>query len=162
VSTPCPRFSRQGRKSRSSKKDHQELGTAKGGFMTGMEKRKKTVSRQRASTGVPGLDDVLSGGLPAGHLYLIEGDPGAGKTTVGLQFLMHVAAQGELVLYVTLSESKAELEQGAESHGWSLDGVDIFEFAPTEQYLQPEDQYSHFHPSEVEFHDSRSLRCSRS
>jgi hypothetical protein len=64
------------------------------------------------------------------------------------------ASQGERVLYVTLSESKAELESGAESHGWSLDGVDIYEFAPTEQSLEPEDQYSHFHPSEVEFQDT--------
>ena len=108
----------------------------------------------RACTGVPGLDDVLSGGLPVGHMYLVEGDPGAGKTTLGLQFLMQGAAQGEQVLYVTLSESKAELESGAESHGWSLQGVEIYEFAPTEQSLQPEDQYSHFHPSEVEFQDT--------
>jgi circadian clock protein KaiC len=113
--------------------------------------RQKPVAKPRVCTGVPGLDDVLSGGLPMGHLYLIEGDPGAGKTTVGLQFLMQGAAQGERVLYVTLSESKAELECGAESHGWSLQGVEIYEFAPTEQSLEPEDQYSHFHPSEVEF-----------
>jgi circadian clock protein KaiC len=103
---------------------------------------------------VPGLDDILSGGLPVGHLYLVEGDPGTGKTTVALQFLMNGAAAGERVLYVTLSESKAELEEGAESHGWSLKGVEIFEFAPTEQSLRPEDQYSHFHPSEVEFQDT--------
>jgi circadian clock protein KaiC len=67
---------------------------------------------------------------------------------------MHGAAQGERVLYVTLSESKTELEGGAESHGWSLEGVEIYEFAPTEQSLEPDDQYSHFHPSEVEFQDT--------
>jgi circadian clock protein KaiC len=106
------------------------------------------------STGIVGLDNILSGGLPVGHLYLIEGDPGTGKTTAALQFLMLGAARGEHVLYVTLSESKAELEEGADSHGWSLEGVEIHEFAPTEQSLRPEDQYSHFHPSEVEFQDT--------
>ena len=110
--------------------------------------------KPRAATGIPGLDDVLSGGLPVGHLYLIEGDPGSGKTTAGLQFLIHGAAQGERVLYVTLSESKVELLDGAESHGWPLEGVEIYEFAPTEQSLAPEDQYSHFHPSEVEFQNT--------
>lgn len=122
--------------------------------MSSGDAHQKQPVKLRARTGVPGLDDILNGGLPIGHLYLIEGDPGAGKTTVGLQFLMHGAAQGERVLYVTLSESKSELESGAESHGWSLDGVQIYEFAPTEQNLEPEDQYSHFHPSEVEFQDT--------
>jgi circadian clock protein KaiC len=122
--------------------------------MSSGDARQKRPVKLWARTGVPGLDDVLSGGLPIGHLYLIEGDPGAGKTTIGLQFLMHGAEQGEPVLYVTLSESKAELESGAESHGWSLEGVQIYEFAPTEQNLEPEDQYSHFHPSEVEFQDT--------
>jgi circadian clock protein KaiC len=84
----------------------------------------------------------------------MEGDPGAGKTTLALQFLMHGASQNERVLYVTLSESKAELEEGAASHGWSLCGVEIYEFAPTEADLRPEEQYSHFHPSEVEFQDT--------
>ena len=110
--------------------------------------------KPKATTGVPGLDDVLAGGFPAGHLYLIEGDPGTGKTTIGLQFLMQGAAQGERVLYVTLSESKQEIEEGAESHGWDLQGVEVFQFTPTEQSLRPEDQYSHFHPSEFEFQDT--------
>ena len=114
----------------------------------------KATHELRASTGVPGLDDVLSGGLPTGHLYLIEGDPGTGKTTVGLQFLMNGAAQHERGMYVALSESKTELEQGADSHGWSLDGIEIYEFAPTEKDLKREDQYSHFHPSEMEFQDT--------
>jgi len=117
-------------------------------------KRAALVARERQSTGVPGLDNVLAGGLPSGHLYLIEGTPGTGKTTLGLQFLLHGAAVGERVLYVALSESKLELMEGAESHGWSLDGVEIFEFAPTEDSLRPEDQYSHFHPSEIEFQDT--------
>ena len=74
----------------------------------------------RVSTGIPGLDDILNGGFPRGHLYLIEGDPGTGKTTVALQFLLAGLQQGEQGLYVTLSESKQELEGVAESHGWSL------------------------------------------
>src|SRR5688572_791138 len=122
--------------------------------MSSGDAHQKQPVKLRARTGVPGLDDILNGGLPIGHLYLIEGDPGTGKTTVGLQFLMHGAAQGERVLYVTLSESKTELQEGAESHGWSLDGVDIYEFAPTEESLRTEDQYSHFHPSEIEFQDT--------
>ena len=74
-------------------------------------------------TGVSGLDNILGGGLPQGHLYLIEGDPGTGKTTLALQFLLEGAAQGESVIYVTLSESRRELEQVARSHGWSPDSL---------------------------------------
>ncbi len=108
----------------------------------------------RISTGIAGLDDVLGGGLPEGHFFLVEGVPGTGKTTLGLQFLMEGAQAGEKVLYVTLSESKAEIEKVARSHGWSLAGVTIFEYTPTEDSLRPEDQYSAFHPSEIEFQDT--------
>src|SRR5688572_895167 len=69
-------------------------------------------------TGVPGLDDVLAGGLACGRLFLLEGEPGAGKTTVALQFLMDGAKAAEQSLYVTLSESEEELRQSAASHGW--------------------------------------------
>ena len=72
------------------------------------------------STGIAGLDDVLTGGLPRGHFFLVEGEPGAGKTTLGLQFLMAGKANGESVLYVTLSESEREIQKVARSHGWSL------------------------------------------
>lgn len=109
---------------------------------------------ERVSTGIEGLDDVLNGGFPRGHLFLVEGQPGTGKTTLGLQFLMDGARQGAEVLYVTLSESQKEIEQVARSHRWSLDGVTIFEYTPTEDSLRPEDQYSAFHPSEVEFQDT--------
>ena len=81
----------------------------------------------RAATGIEGLDNVLGGGLPRGHLYLVEGTPGAGKTTLGLQFLLEGREQGERGLYVTLSETAEELHIVANSHGWSLDGVELFE-----------------------------------
>ncbi len=106
------------------------------------------------STGIRGLDDVLSGGLPRGHFFLVEGEPGTGKTTLGLQFVMAGRDLGESVLYVTLSESEREIQKVARSHGWSLDCVTIFEFMPAEEELRPEDQYSAFHPSDVEFQDS--------
>ena len=74
-----------------------------------------------ASTGIVGLDEVLDGGLPPNRLYLLTGEPGTGKTTLALQFLLAGAARGERGLYVTLSESREELEEAAASHGWSLD-----------------------------------------
>src|SRR5687768_12065960 len=83
----------------------------------------------RALTGIEGLDEILGGGLPTNHLYLLDGEPGTGKTTLALQFLLEGAAKGEKGLYVTLSESRAELEGVARSHGWSLDGIEIFELA---------------------------------
>jgi circadian clock protein KaiC len=101
-------------------------------------------------TGVPRLDDILLGGLSEGRIYLVEGDPGTGKTTLATQFILEGHGQGERCLYVTLSESKLELELGAESHGWSMDGVPIAEFVPEEANLSAEDQYTVFHPSEVE------------
>src|SRR3954463_16081175 len=105
--------------------------------------------QQRASTGVAGLDDILGGGLPTGHLYLIEGTPGSGKTTLGLQFLRRGVELGEKGLYITLSETKGELVTVARSHGWSLDGVEIFQLM-TEEGLSPDAEQSILHPSEVE------------
>jgi circadian clock protein KaiC len=109
---------------------------------------------RRIPTGVAGLDDVLGGGLPSGHLYLVEGDPGTGKTTLALQFLLDGIRQGENVIYVTLSESKAELEAVARSHGWPAEALSIFEMVPTDDDLSPEAQYTVFHPSEVELADT--------
>src|SRR3982751_1848550 len=86
-------------------------------------------------TGTEGLDDVLGGGLTANRLYLVEGDPGAGKTTLGLQMLLAGRGQGERGMYVSLSETKEELRAVARSHGWSLDGVSITELAPSEENL---------------------------
>ncbi|MDQ6880830.1 MAG: AAA family ATPase [Pseudomonadota bacterium] len=105
--------------------------------------------QERASTGIPGLDHILGGGLPANHLFLVEGTPGAGKTTLGLQFLRRGVERGEAGLYITLSETAAELKTVAASHGWSLDGLEVFELV-TEQGLSPESEQSILHPSEIE------------
>jgi circadian clock protein KaiC len=108
----------------------------------------------RAGTGVEGLDAVLCGGLPANRLFLIEGTPGSGKTTLSFQFLMEGARRGERVLYITLSETREEVLEVAASHGWDLTGVAIRELVPSEQSLDPAEQYSVFHPSEVELADT--------
>ncbi len=108
----------------------------------------------RVKIGIPGLDDILNGGLPATHLYLMEGDPGTGKTTIALQFLQEGVKEHETALYVTLSESRQELLAVAESHGWSLDGIDIFELLPEENSLKVDRQYTVFHPAEVELADT--------
>lgn len=105
--------------------------------------------QERASTGIPGLDHILGGGLPANHLYLVEGTPGTGKTTLGLQFLRRGAENGEAGLYITLSETVVELRTVAASHGWSLAGLEIFELV-TEEGLSPDSQQSILHPSEIE------------
>ena len=107
----------------------------------------------RCSSGCPGLDDVLGGGLPVGHLYLIEGEPGTGKTTLALQFMAEGVKRGEKVLYVTLSESRVELETVARVHGLKLEGLTVLEVRPSEQDLKPEGQYTVFHPAEVELND---------
>ena len=107
-----------------------------------------------AGTGIPGLDDILCGGLTPYRLYLIEGVPGSGKTTLALQYLMEGARRGEPVLYVTLSETEEELRAMADSHGWDLSGVTIRELVPPEETLQPSEQYTMFHPAEVELSET--------
>lgn len=101
-------------------------------------------------TGIAGLDQVLGGGLTADRVYLLEGVPGAGKTTIALQFLMEGLRLGERVLYITLSETEEELHAVAASHGWSLEGIHIHEMTPGGDQLDPDSQYTMFHPSEVE------------
>jgi circadian clock protein KaiC len=102
------------------------------------------------STGIPGLDEILSGGLTRDRLYLIEGEPGAGKTTLALQFLFEGVKRGESALYITLAETAVELRAVAASHGLSTEGMHIHEVLPSESILAPEEQYTMFHPSEVE------------
>ena len=113
----------------------------------------KTRQRDRLLTGVAGLDDILHGGLPTGHVYLIEGDPGSGKTTLGIQFLLAGLANNEPALYVTLAESREELQAVADSHGFDISKVEIFEVQPPELDQKGADQYTVFHPSEVELVD---------
>ena len=118
------------------------------------ENLRKPEEPERIRTGILGLDDILSGGLPKGHLYLVEGDPGTGKTTLALQFLLEGIRLGESVIDVTLSESRRELEEVARSHGWSAESLQIYEMVPPEDDLSPEAQYTVFHPSEVELADT--------
>ena len=103
----------------------------------------------RITTGIDGLDVILGGGLTRDRLYLVEGTPGTGKTTLALQFLLDGAARGERGLYVTLSETEGELRAAALTHGWSLDGVAIFELV-SDAGLDPDAEQSILHPSEVE------------
>jgi circadian clock protein KaiC len=111
----------------------------------------------RAATGIPGLDHLLRGGLPSHRIHLIEGHPGAGKTTLGIQFLQAGVKRGESAMYITLSESAEELRANAASHNFDLTGIHIQEVQPAEN-LRPEDQYTLFHPSEIELGDlSRSV-----
>jgi circadian clock protein KaiC len=103
----------------------------------------------RAGTGIEGLDNILGGGFPCQRLYLVQGDPGVGKTTLALQFLLNGVAQGEPGLYITLSETRAELLQVAQSHSWDLDSISILEM-DSHDALSPDAQNTLFHPSEVE------------
>ncbi|HXA83664.1 MAG TPA: ATPase domain-containing protein [Candidatus Dormibacteraeota bacterium] len=111
-------------------------------------------SKELLATGIAGLDNVLGGGFSPNHLYLIEGDPGTGKTTIALQFLLEGVPLGQKGLYVTLSESRVELLEIAASHGWSIDSIDVFEMSPDEKDLKPEAQYTVFNPSDLELADT--------
>ncbi len=104
----------------------------------------------QATTGIAGLDDVLGGGFERGRVFLVEGTPGTGKTTIALQFLIDGASRGEACLYVTLSETESELRASAASHGWALDGVDVFELLPPENLLDEAQQQSLLYSSDLE------------
>lgn len=104
----------------------------------------------RVSSGISGLDSILRGGFTSNRLYLIEGDPGTGKTTLAMQFLLDGRDVGEKVLYITLSESAAELRAVAQSHGWSLDGIELFELSNADTLSDMDQEMTLLHPWEVE------------
>jgi len=104
----------------------------------------------RCASGVEGLYDILAGGLPRNCFYLVQGDPGSGKTTLALQFLLEGLRRGEKVFYITLSETREELLKVARSHGWSIDKIPLLDLSAVENLLRPEAQTTVFHPSEVE------------
>lgn len=108
------------------------------------------MNKDRVPTGVAGLDSVLGGGLPRNRIYLVEGDPGVGKTTLALEFLRDGVARGEKALYITLSETEAEIREIAAAHGWSLDGVSMFELSALAEQMRLDAENTVFHPSDVE------------
>ncbi|WP_439400006.1 ATPase domain-containing protein (plasmid) [Bradyrhizobium sp. PMVTL-01] len=118
---------------------------------------KKIKELPRVSTGSDGLDDILGGGLDPNRMYLYEGRPGTGKTTLALQFLLRGRQAQERVLYISLSETKGELDLVAQRHGWSLEGVDIFELVPAETTLDPERELTVFHPAEMELSETTAV-----
>ena len=120
-------------------------------------KEKEPAVNSKCATGIPGLDDVLGGGLPSRRIFLVQGEPGSGKTTLALQFLLTGAKAGEKVLYISLSETRDEVEEVARSHGWSLDGVEIVELAAIDEQLALEAQNTLFHPSEIELNETTKL-----
>jgi circadian clock protein KaiC len=111
----------------------------------------------RVPTGIDGLDNILGGGLDPDRLYVVEGKPGTGKTTLALQFLLDGALNGEKGLYITLSETEAELQLVAARHGWSLDSVSIFQLVPSEARLNPDQELTLFHPAEMELGETIKL-----
>jgi circadian clock protein KaiC len=116
---------------------------------------------QRVSSGVDGLDEILQGGLTPDRIYLLEGNPGTGKTTLALSFMLQGVQLGEKCLYITLSETAEELRAIARSHGWSLDQIDIFELTPPEAKLDSDQHYTLLHPSEVELSETTRLILDR-
>src|ERR1700716_1329317 len=110
----------------------------------------ETEPEGKAATGILGLDDVLAGGFARGRVYLLEGNPGTGKTTIALQFLLEGAKAGEKGLHITLSETEGELRNGAASHGWSVDGIDIFELVAPDLSQDAGQEQSLLYSSDLE------------
>lgn len=114
----------------------------------------------KCPSGIAGVDDILAGGLPRDCFYLLQGDPGSGKTTFAMQFLMDGIRRGESGLYITLSETESELRKVALSHGWSLEGIPLLELSAIESLLQPEAQTTVFHAAELELNKVTQLLIS--
>lgn len=108
----------------------------------------------KIGSGIPELDTILRGGFPRNRLLTVEGEPGTGKTTLAFQFLLEGAVKDEAGLYVTFSESRNELKEVAESHGWDLEGIHLVELSGLSEKLRIEEQYTVFHPAEVELSET--------
>ncbi len=120
-----------------------------------------TLAAELCPTGIEGLDEILRGGLPSRRLYLLKGDPGVGKTTLALQYLLEGIKRGEGSLYITLSETRDEINAVARSHGWDLAGLDIFELSALEHQLAQASQNTVFHPSEIELNKTTDILLGR-
>jgi circadian clock protein KaiC len=112
---------------------------------------------RRISTGNAGLDEILGGGVDPERMYLFEGQPGSGKTTLALEFLLEGVRRGEPTLYITLSETERELRLVAKRHGWSLKGITIFELIPPETSLDPSQELTVLHPAEMELSETTQM-----
>ena len=122
-----------------------------------MNTAESSTSTKAISTGIAGFDGILDGGYASNRVHLIEGQPGTGKTTLALQFLLDGAAKGKRCLYITLSESKDELRQVAETHGWNLAGIEIFELIPAELSLNPKQQQTVVYASDLELGETTKM-----
>src|SRR5580700_9188919 len=123
----------------------------------GRSPRIQMATTRTAAFGIDGLDDILRGGLARGRIYLLKGRPGAGKTTLALQFLLAGAKAGERGLYITLSETREELTDVARSHGWSLDALSVFELQAADAQQLTEAQYTMYQPSEIELNEAMRM-----
>ncbi len=126
-----------------------------------MSDRPNAVLDRATPTGIAGLDKILRGGLPENRLYLLLGNPGVGKTTIALQYLLEGARRGETGLYIALSETRDEILSVARSHGWGIDGLSIFELSALERQLAQEEQNTVFHPAEIELNKTTQMLLKR-